>query len=287
MESRDSIKSIIVTGCSSGIGYHVARRLAGRGYQVFSTARKATDVKRLQEQGMTSLRLDLASEKSVQAAFDEVMEATGGELYAVFNNGAYGQPGAVEDLSRAALRKQFETNLFGTQQLTNLALKVMREQGYGRIIHNGSLLGLVALNYRGAYVATKFALEGLSDTLRLELRGSDIHVSLIEPGPVQSRFRQNAFQAFLKNIDRENSIHRAAYAAQEWRFKKEGAVAPGTLGPEAVYRKVLHALEHPRPKARYYVTWPTYVLASLKWLLPVAGMDRLMSHIGAGEQKHD
>ena len=183
-------KAILITGCSSGIGLCVARGLSSRGYRVFATARKSSDVEVLNKEGLESLVLDLDDPHSITAAVEEILIRTNGRLDALFNNGAYGQPGAVEDLSRDVLRAQFETNLFGWHQLTNLVLPVMRRQGHGRIIHNSSVLGFVALRYRGAYNASKYALEGLADTMRLELAGTHLHVSIIEPGPISSRFRQ-------------------------------------------------------------------------------------------------
>ena len=175
MPLMNSAKTILITGCSSGIGYITAIELKKRGYQVIASARKTEDVERLQQQGFSTVQLDLADSTSIHRAVEQVLELTGGKLDALFNNGAFGQPGAVEDLSREVLRFQFETNLFGTHELTNLLIPVMRKQGHGRIIYNSSVLGLVAMTYRGAYNASKFALEGLADTLRLELYGSNIH----------------------------------------------------------------------------------------------------------------
>ncbi len=278
-------KSILITGCSSGIGLCVAQGLHARGWRVFATARKAEDVARLQQLGLESLALDLTDSMSIHAAMDEVLQRSGGTLDAVFNNGAYGQPGAVEDLSRAALREQFETNLFGTHELTCRAIEVMRRQGHGRIIHNSSVLGLVALPFRGAYNASKFALEGLTDTLRLELHGSGIHVSLIEPGPIISRFRANAMFKYRQNIDADHSFFRATYQRMENRLTKEGPAAPFTLPPEAVLAKVIHALEAPRPRARYFVTFPTWLFAILKRLLPVRGLDWILRRVSSGENK--
>ena len=269
-------KSILITGCSSGIGLCVAEGLKTRGYRVFATARKETDARRLRADGFESLRLDLTDSDSITAAVDEILARTDGTLDALFNNGAYGQPGAVEDLSRDALRAQFETNLFGSHELTNQILPVMRRQGHGRIIQNSSVLGFVALRYRGAYNASKYALEGLSDTLRLELAGTDIHVSLIEPGPVSSRFRENAFKAYQENIDPDNSVHRDKYLAMEVRLKTEGPAVPFTLPPEAVLKKVIHALESRRPRARYYVTFPTYLFGFLKRVLSDRLLDRIL-----------
>jgi len=272
-------KSILITGCSSGIGLCVAEGLKTRGYRVFATARKETDAQQLRADGFESLRLDLADSDSITAAVDEILARTNGTLDALFNNGAYGQPGAVEDLSRDALRAQFETNLFGWHELTNQILPVMRRQGHGRIIQNSSVLGFVALRYRGAYNASKYALEGLSDTLRLELAGTDIHVSLIEPGPVTSRFRENAFKAYQENIDPDNSIHRDKYLAMEARLKTEGPVVPFTLPPEAVLKKVIHALESRRPRARYYVTFPTYLFGFLKRVLSTRLLDKVLNRV--------
>ena len=273
-------KSILITGCSSGIGLCVARGLKSRGYRVFATARKAHDVQQLEADGFESLQLDLAHSDSIATAVDEILERTGGTLDALFNNGAYGQPGAVEDLSRDVLRAQFEINLFGWHELTNRVLPVMRRQGHGRIVQNSSVLGFVALRYRGAYNASKYALEGLTDTLRLELVGTDIHVSLVEPGPVSSRFRENALRAFQENIDADSSVHRDRYQAMEARLKTKGPVVPFTLPAEAVLKKVIHALESRRPRARYYVTFPTYLFGFMKRLLSTRLLDKLLNKVG-------
>lgn len=271
-------KSVLITGCSSGIGLCVAQGLHTRGYRVFATARKRDDVQRLQEMGLNSFLLDLDDPGSIKNAIKTVLQETGGTLYALFNNGAYGQAGAIEDLSREVLRKQFETNLFGWLELTNAVIPIMRKQGYGRILQNSSVLGLVAMPYRGAYIATKFALEGLSDTLRLELKMSshDIHVSLIEPGPILSRFRHNSLLAMQRNIDIANSVHRELYERTIERLRKEGPAAPFTLPPEAVLRRVIHALESRRPRQRYYVTFPTYLFAFLRRILPQQLLDNLL-----------
>jgi len=272
-------KSILVTGCSSGIGLCVARGLYARGWRVFASARKPEDVARLAGEGLESLQLDLDDSASIAAAVKEVLARTEGTLDALFNNGAYGQPGAVEDLTRAVLRQQFETNLFGWHELTRLVLPVMRRQGHGRIIQHSSVLGFVALRYRGAYNASKYALEGLTDTLRLELRGSNIHVSLIDTGPVSSRFRENAHAAFLRNIDRDNSVHREYYERVVKRLTTQGPVVPFTLPPEAVLKKVVQALESRNPRPRYYVTFPSYLFAFLKRILPQRTLDRILNRI--------
>jgi NAD(P)-dependent dehydrogenase (short-subunit alcohol dehydrogenase family) len=269
-------RPVLVTGCSSGIGLAAARGLTARGFRVLASARHPQDVARLSAEGLEAVALDLDHDASIAAAVDAVLERTGGRLYGLFNNGAYGQPGAVEDLPRAVLRAQLETNLLGTHELTRRVIPIMRRQGEGRIVHNSSVLGLVALAYRGAYVCSKFALEGLADTLRLELHGTGIHVSLIEPGPILSRFRENAHRAYLDNIDREGSVHRDRYLAMETRLTKDGAAQPFTLPPEAVVKALLHALESRRPRARYHVTLPTRLLAALRRLLPASALDAVL-----------
>jgi short-subunit dehydrogenase len=272
-------KTILITGCSTGIGHTTAVELKKRGHNVIATARKPEDVSRLQQEGFTAIPLDLADSNSIQQAVGLAVKLTDGKIDALFNNGAFGQPGAVEDLSRDVLRFQFETNLFGTHELTNLIIPLMRKQGHGRIIYNSSVLGLVAMTYRGAYNASKFALEGLADTLRLELYGTNIHISLIEPGPILSDFRKNSFALYKKNIDSTHSHHKEIYQAMEARLQKEGAAVPFTLPAQAVSEKVIHALEARQPKMRYYVTFPTYLFAFLKRILPMSWLDALLRKV--------
>ena len=269
-------QTIFITGCSSGIGYTSAIELQKRGHRVICSARKADDVVRLQNEGFDCLQLDLADSVSIQQAVEQLIQLTDGKVNAVFNNGAFGQPGAVEDLSRETLRNQFETNFFGTHELTNLLIPLMRQQGHGRIIYNSSILGFVAMKYRGAYNASKFALEGLADTLRLELRGTGIHIALIEPGPIESHFRKNAFAMYQKNIDPSKSYHRETYQAMEARLQKQGPAAPFTLPATAVAEKVIHALESNKPKYRYPVTVPTHLFSWLKRFLPTAWLDKIL-----------
>lgn len=269
-------QAVLITGCSTGIGYCAAKGLQARGYRVFATARQQKDVDALIAEGFESLLLDLTCSESIQSAVTAILEKTEGKLYGLFNNGAYGQPGAVEDLSRDVLREQFETNVFGWHELTNAIIPTMRQQGYGRIIQNSSVLGFACMRYRGAYNASKFAIEGLSDTLRLELMGSNIHVSLIEPGPITSAFRKNALTMFKRHIDIDNSIHRDTYQQTLERLQKEGPAAPFTLPADDVLTRVIHALESSNPKARYPVTFPTYLFAFLKRLLPTRLLDQIL-----------
>lgn len=272
-------KSILITGCSSGIGLCAANILQQRGYRVFATARKKEDVDKLKALGHESIQLDLDESASIQAAVTEILTRTNGTLDALFNNGAYGQAGAIEDISREALRQQFETNVFGWHELTNLVLPVMLKQGHGRIIQNSSVLGFVALKLRGAYTASKYAIEGLSDTLRQELIGTNIFISLVEPGPIESLFRANSFAAYKKNINKENSRFKQEYESTEKRLGKKGAAVPFTLPPEAVLKRIIHALESEKPKPRYYITTPTYLFGYLKRLLSTRLMDRILSKI--------
>ncbi|NOQ81678.1 MAG: SDR family NAD(P)-dependent oxidoreductase, partial [Methylophaga sp.] len=173
-------QNILITGCSSGIGFCAAKILHQRGYNVIATVRKLQDASPLQKLGISTTELDLTDSNSIYRTINFVLKHFDGQIDALFNNAAYGQPGAVEDLSRNVLRKQFETNVFGTQELTNLVIAQMRKQGHGRIIYNSSVLGIISMAYRGAYNSSKYAIEGLADTLRQELYGTDIHISLIE-----------------------------------------------------------------------------------------------------------
>ena len=273
-------KTILITGCSSGIGKCVAHGLHQRGYRVFASVRNPDDLAAFENSGIESLLLDYNDSASIKSAVELVLGKTNGHLYALFNNGAYGQPGACEDLSRDAIRQQFESNVFGWMELTNHIIPVMRAQGYGRIIQNSSILGFTAMSMRGAYNASKFAIEGFSDTMRLELAGTDIHVSLIEPGPVESQFRANAYRAFQQHIVIDNSVHRERYKKMIQRFESTGNVQPFTLPPEAVLKRVVHALESKRPKIRYPVTFPTYLFTWLKRVMSDRMLDRILGRVG-------
>ena len=270
-------RNVLITGCSSGIGYDAAVTLKQRGHTVIATARQPQDVERLRNEGLTSFQLDLTDSDSIRSGVEQTLEHTGGRIDVLFNNGAYAQPGAVEDLTRDTLRKQFETNLFGWHELTTLVVPVMRKQGGGRILQNSSILGFIALKHRGAYVATKYALEGLTDTLRLELEGTGIDVVLIEPGPILTKIRPNSLKAFEENIDVESSVHRPHYEKTLARLRKEGAAQPFTLSASAVTKRVIHAIETPVPQIRYPVTFPTYLFAVLTRILPDRLLDRFLA----------
>ena len=276
-------RSIVITGCSSGIGYDAAEQLRGRGWRVFATCRKQSDCDRLQSEGFESMRLDYADEDSIETALNQALERTGGTLDAVFNNGAYAVPGAVEDIPRDALRAIFETNLFGYHDLTRRVLPVMRAQGHGRIVNCSSILGFVTFPWRGPYNSTKFALEGLSDTLRIELRGTGIHVSLIQPGPIKTLIRQNSQPHFKKWINWQASHHAEFYRTtlipSLYRDEDENELQRFELFPAGVTKKLIRALESPRPRARYYVTTPTYIAGFLKRIMPTSAMDRMLAKI--------
>ncbi len=272
-------RSILITGCSSGIGLDAARTLHARGWRVLATCRQEADCERLKSEGLESFVLDYASSESVQDAARHALELTGGSLDALFNNGAYAIPGLVEDLPRDALRTLFETNVFGQFELTNALLPTMRAQGHGRIINCSSVLGFAALPFRGAYVASKFAMEGLSDTLRLEMQDTNIHIVLIEPGPIATQIRQNSITHFERWINWQDSARRADYEMilrprlYEPKLKKDRFELP----PSAVTDKLIHALENSRPRPRYYVTTPTHIAGILKRLLSTRWLDRIMS----------
>ncbi len=273
-------KSILITGCSSGIGLDAAHGMRARGWRVFASCRQQRDCDRLRAQGFDSPLIDYTDSDSITSGLQQVLDATGGTLDALFNNGAHGLPGAVEDVPIEGLRLIFETNVFGWHELTRQVIPVMRAQGHGRIVQNSSVLGLVAFPWRGAYVATKYAIEGLTDTLRLELRDTDIKVILIEPGPVTSKIRVNAIPVFERFIDWKNSAIRKRYEDTLLkRLYESSGPDKFELPASAVTAKLAHAVESKRPRPRYYVTTPTYVAGYLRRILPTRAIDRILSDI--------
>ena len=269
-------RSILITGCSSGIGYHSAHALRGRGWRVFAACRRQEDCDRLAAEGLETTLLDYRDVETIAASVKYVMEATGGRLDALFNNGAYAHPGAVEDLSTDHLRALLETNFIGWYDLTRRVIPAMRRQGSGRIVNCSSVLGFVAVRFTSAYSASKFAVEGWSDALRLELRGTGIHVSLLQPGPIRSRMLENSRNRFLNTIDIRNSPFRRDYGRELSRLSGSSKRSAFKLGPEAMIAPLIHALESERPRARYRVTVPTQVGAWLKRILPTRMMDRVL-----------
>ncbi|MCB2095271.1 MAG: SDR family NAD(P)-dependent oxidoreductase [Rhodobacteraceae bacterium] len=271
-------KSILITGCSSGIGHDAALGLQQAGWRVFATCRAETDCERLRGEGLESFRLDYTDEASMAAALAEALARTGGTLDALFNNGAYGIPGAVEDLPTQALREIFETNLFGYHELTRRVVPVMRAQGHGRIVNCSSVLGFVGMRWRGAYVATKYALEGLTDVLRLEMADTQVKVILIEPGPITSLIRENSIAHFERWIDWRASPHADRYRASLLRrlYREKAKPDAFELPASAVTAKLQTALESPRPRPRYFVTVPTHVMGIARRLMPSRALDWLL-----------
>ncbi|CZT36264.1 NADP-dependent 3-hydroxy acid dehydrogenase YdfG [Rhizobium sp. 9140] len=272
--------TIIVTGCSSGIGAYAARALTRDGWRVFATVRREEDRESLEADGIETFLMDYTRTETIAALVEAVLARTGGRLDALFNNGAYGQAGAVEDLPTEALRQQLETNVIGWHDLTRRVIPVMRAQGRGRIVQCSSILGIVPYRWRGAYNASKFAIEGLSLTLRMELAGTGIEVSLIEPGPIESRFTATAVTHIRRHIDLEGSVHREEYARQMRRLTGESGPSRGKLGPEAVYAVLVKALTAKRPRPHYIVTQPAKQGARLKKWLPAGLFYRIIGRLG-------
>lgn len=278
MTSFGKPRTVLVTGASSGIGAHCARALKADGWRVFATARRPEDLAALEADGIEAFYLDYCEPESIAALVEAVLERGGGRLDALFNNGAYAQAGAVEDLPVEALRAQFEANFFGWHDLTRRIVPVMRAAGAGRIVHCSSILGLLPVKYRGAYAASKFALEGLMLTLRAELDGSGVRLSMIEPGPIVSKLPQTSLGWFRRHVDADASVHREAYERQIARMARGGTGSRMKLGPEAVYRVLKHALEHPRPRPHYLVTTPARIGMLLRRLLPASTLYRFLSN---------
>ena len=271
-------RSILITGCSSGIGLASARMMRDRGWRVFATVRKPEDARRLEAEGLTAPLLDHADPASIERAVAQVLDATGGTLDALFNNAAHGLPGAVEDLPPEALAAIFQANVFGVQDVTRRIIPVMRRQGHGRIIMHSSVLGYTPFPWRGAYVATKYALEGLTHTLRIEMRDTPIHISLMNTGPVPTKIRENSIPHFERFVDWKSSPRRAQYESEllPRLYEPSGKKDPFELPPEAVARKLAHACEARRPRARYYVTKVAWISAALQRLLPIRVTDRIL-----------
>lgn len=270
-------RTIIVTGASSGIGAYCARALKRDGWRVFATARKAGDLRQLEEHGIEAFYLDYREAESIEALAEAVLDRTGGTLDALYNNGAHAQAGAVEDLPMHALREQFEANFFGWHDLTRRIVPVLRRQGHGRIVHCSSILGLVPVKFRGAYAASKHAIEGLMLCQRAELEGSGIHVSLIEPGPIESRLAATGLGWFETHIDVENSPHREEYQTQLARLRAGGSKSRFKQKPDAVYAVLKHALDSRSPRPHYVVTTPARIGVVLKRLLPARLFYRMLT----------
>ncbi|WP_058535230.1 SDR family NAD(P)-dependent oxidoreductase [Legionella saoudiensis] len=276
-------KTILITGCSSGIGLDAAQALQKKGYQVIASCRKKEDQQHLIALGLDTVLLDVNDSESIKTAFAEVLVKTDGRLDVLINNAGYGQVGALEDVSRETLRQQFETNVFGLLELSALAIPVMRQQGEGRIINISSILGIISLPFRGAYNASKYAVEGLSDTLRLELKSSGIKVITIEPGPIESRFRDNCVEGTLTTLHPEKSYFNAQYSKLIAAHKQTGSKSFFTKTPEAVIHKLIHAIESKNPRAKYPVTFPAHLLIFLKRILSTKMLDRFLLRASKSE----
>ena len=272
-----SKKNILITGCSSGIGYDVAHYLHENGYKVYATARKQKDVERLNSEGLDAYKLDVTSASDIEEMLS-IIVSNDSAIYAVFNNAGYGQPGALEDISTDVLKEQFETNLFGLHELTRQSLSIMRKQGYGRIIQHSSVLGIIALRFRGAYNASKYAIEGLCDTLRLELMDTDIYVCTVNTGPVHSDFRKNAIIKFKQNVTHLGSNYEEEYKKEllDTQTKDDDIFTKDSI---VVIRNILDALESKKPKPRYYNTFATHLLGSLKRVLTTSVLDKVLYKI--------
>jgi short-subunit dehydrogenase len=272
-------KTVLVTGCSSGIGKATCCYLQSKGFRVFATVRKKEHGDELQKAGIEYFLLDLDNSEQIAEVVTVLLERTKGSLYGLINNAGYGVPGALEDLDRDKLRRQFETNVFGPQELTNKLIPVFKKQGYGRIIYISSVLGLIAMPFRGAYIASKYALEGLADTLRLELHNTNIFVTLIEPGPIVSKFRDRARNELAMHVDLDKSAYKTQYEAfLKNRPKREKY--PFSKKPEAVAEKIYKALTSDKPKPHYFVTAPAHFFAILKRLLPSRWLDKILARAG-------
>lgn len=274
-------KSILITGCSSGIGYSSALLLKERGYQVFASARKESDVAKLAALGLDSIALDVNNRASMEAALQQILQKTGGTLYALFNNAGFVATGAIEDLTRDIDRAQFETNVFGLLELTRLVLPIMRKQGYGRIIQNSSMLGYMTMPFYGAYAASKHALEAYSNTLRQELRGTNIHVCILNPGPIKSDLRKHAYELYQNTIQQQQTgFFKKSYDKIEHNyFNPESTSVSMSQDPKIVVKNLIHALEANHPKTHYYVGYIAKIFAGLKWLLPERSLDWIVAKI--------
>lgn len=277
--------SILITGCSSGIGLAAAKGLQQLGYRVFATCRKPKALQKLQDLGLEAFALDICDNEMIAKVLDEILAKTQGTLGALFNNAGIVQAGAIEDLSLAAIRQQFESNVFGQIEVIKAVLPIMRKQGFGRIIQNSSILGQFALPYRGAYVASKFAIEGFIDTLRLELAETPIKVVLVEPGAIKTSLRDNAKHIFQKIINAEQSLHRENYQHMLQHFFARAGRLNHALPPETLVRVLHRALKASHPQARYYVGIPAHLIAWLKRLAPTALQDWLALKIFKGETR--
>ncbi|MGD9625002.1 MAG: SDR family NAD(P)-dependent oxidoreductase [Arcobacter sp.] len=273
------MQNILITGCSSGIGLETALILKRNGIKVYASARKDKDVEMLKDLGFETFKIDVRNKDEIKYALETILK-NDLKLDAVFNNAGFGQPGAVEDLSVKVLKKQFNTNFFGLHEVTIQAMKIFRAQGYGKIIQHSSVLGIISLKFRGAYNASKYAIEGINDTLRQEVLGSQIYISTINTGPVTSKFRENALKKFNKNITVEGSFWEETYKKElKARLETTEDKAPFNLPASSVANTVLKIMNTKKPKPRYYVTTATHLLGFFKRILTTSLLDKLLNKI--------
>jgi short-subunit dehydrogenase len=267
------VQNIVITGCSTGIGFATANYLKAKGVKVYPTARKREDVERLRALGFEeAMLLDVREASHITHVIERVMEQDG-RIDVWFNNAGFGQAGALEDIPTKALRAQFETNVMGLHEASRQLIPLMRAQGGGKIIQHSSVLGIVSLFGRGAYNASKYAVEGLSDTLRLELKGSGVFVSLLNTGPIESDFSKNAVAKLKENVDIEHSYFKEAYDKSLKGINKK---VPFKEGANSVAEVVYAIMRSPKPKPRYYITKATYLLGYLKRILSTTLLDKIL-----------
>ena len=268
--------NIVITGCSTGIGLETAKYLKIQGLNVYPTAREQKDVDMLLDLGFkNAMKLDVRDSSEISSVIQRVVE-NDNKIDIWFNNAGYGQVGAIEDLPTDILKEQFDTNVFGLHECTRQIIPIMRKQGYGKIIQHSSVLGLISLFGRGAYNASKYAIEGLTDTLRLELHNTDIHVSLLNTGPVTSNFRNTAMRKLKENIDIKNSIFKEQY---QKNLSADKSTVPFNEEADSVAKVVHQIILSKKPKPRYYITKATYILGYLKRILSTSLLDRVLLKI--------
>jgi short-subunit dehydrogenase len=269
------MQNIVITGCSTGIGLETSKYLKAQGIKVYATAREQKDVEMLKSLGFNALLLDVTLPTHIEQVIAHVLNADG-KIDVWFNNAGFGQAGFLEDITTEVLKEQFETNVFGLHECTHQVLKVMRAQGYGKIIQHSSVLGLVSLSARGAYNASKYAIEGLTDTLRLEYYNENIYFSLLNTGPITSKFRENALKKLEQNVTIEASRYAKSYKA---RLSGENPKVPFNEEPISVAKVVYKIIQTKKPKPRYYITKATYILGFAKHILPTRLLDKLLLKI--------